>query len=167
MRKNCTTMMSPNGVLEKKYEGTQTEVELNILLRNVDPNDDRSIYVNKSIDNITIKGNYAYLGSNEGLQILDISNPSNPNKVGHYKTQNQINDIAIEGICVYITENEFGLRVIDISNIANPKEVGYYKINSTLILHLAVRKNFIYLTTQSDLFVLQHLFVNKGETNKK
>jgi hypothetical protein len=91
--------------------------------------------------NIYVSGKYAYVTSldDDGLSIIDISDPTNPTEVGYINdTERQgtaqlldgAQGIYVSGKYAYIISNEDkGLSIIDISNSSNPTEVGY--INDT------------------------------------
>ncbi|MDP8240185.1 MAG: hypothetical protein P9X24_13935 [Candidatus Hatepunaea meridiana] len=75
-----------------------------------------------------VRGDYAYVATElSGLQILDISNPENPELVGYW------DDNPLEAQCVYVSGDyayitdgkQSGLRIIDISDPENPTETGY------------------------------------------
>jgi hypothetical protein len=71
-------------------------------------------------------GNYAYIGNGPAMDILDISNPNTPARVGRFITQGMVRDICVSGNYAYIANYDKGLRVIDISNPAAPTEAGFY-----------------------------------------
>jgi hypothetical protein len=87
-----------------------------------------------SIGGVAVAGHYAFLtepnlrwnGSNwaGALQILDVSNPSNPVPVGVFETT-EVGSVSASGgyACVAVGG---GLQVIDVSNPANPVCVGSY-----------------------------------------
>gem|GEM_PF-5796488 len=77
----------------------------------------------------TIDGNYLYVGleTDNRLDILDISTPSNPFVAGSYSPAttgiNYVSGVAVKNGYAYITEYHNGVRVIDVSNPAQPSEV--------------------------------------------
>jgi hypothetical protein len=76
---------------------------------------------------VDVVGNYAYIADRDGgLQIFDISNPSNPVHVGAYDFNQQgiAQAIDVVGNLAYLAVGEAGLQIIDISNPANPTFVG-------------------------------------------
>jgi hypothetical protein len=74
---------------------------------------------------VVISGNYAYLadGTN-GLQVINISNPANPQRVGGYDTRGRSLGVVLSGNYAYVADDFAGLQVIDVSNPANPRRVG-------------------------------------------
>jgi len=94
---------------------------------------------------VAVAGNYAYVtetprwtGSNSvggGLQVIDVSDPANPVRVGGYDTIGSAQGVAVAGNYAYLTETPRwtgsnsvggGLWVIDVSDRANPVRVGDY-----------------------------------------
>ncbi len=76
---------------------------------------------------VDVAGNYAYIADRDGgLQIFDISNPSNPVHVGAYDFNQQgiAQAIDVVGNLAYLAVGEAGLQIIDISNPANPTLAG-------------------------------------------
>ncbi len=78
---------------------------------------------------VAVNGNYAYVGVSGGLQVIDVSNPANPQRVGGYATNrwgSDGSDVAVSGNYAYVAATLEGLLVIDVSNPANPQRVGGY-----------------------------------------
>ncbi|MHA2053093.1 MAG: LVIVD repeat-containing protein, partial [Candidatus Hodarchaeales archaeon] len=75
---------------------------------------------------VDVINDYAYIadGSN-GLVIIDISTPSNPQVIGQIGTTNALG-VFINGSSAYIADGQDGLAIIDISNPQNPSIVGRY-----------------------------------------
>ncbi|MBE9263269.1 hypothetical protein IQ224_14180 [Microcystis sp. LEGE 00066] len=75
---------------------------------------------------VTIVGNYAY-AVGDTLEIIDISNPSNPIFKGNYdNTSGYAFDVQIVGNYAYLADWDSGLQIIDISNPTNPTLKGNY-----------------------------------------
>ncbi len=70
---------------------------------------------------ITIEGNYAYVGGYNGLRILDITDKTKPIEVGRIDTPGTARKPAINGNIVYLADFDSGLQVIDVSDRSNPK----------------------------------------------
>ena len=95
---------------------------------------------------VAFAGNYVYVanGSSDvpigpsltgdfGLEVIDVSVPTNPTEVGFYDTPEWADGVAIAEGYAYIAAGiivpgeSYGiLRVVDVSNAANPTEVGFY-----------------------------------------
>lgn len=95
---------------------------------------------------VAVSGDYAYVAAGS-LQVIEVSDPVQPRRIGHYDTQfgsGRITDVAISGHYAYVA-HEAGLDVIDISNPALPRRVGgEHSLN--LIEHLAVAAGRAYLS---------------------
>ena len=66
------------------------------------------------------------LDEENGLQILDVSNPSSPTKIGEFTTGSLTKTVHVQGNYAYIANYENGLRILDIRNPEMPTEVGYF-----------------------------------------
>jgi len=72
---------------------------------------------------IEILGNYAYIADfDTGFHIVDISNPSNPQGIGHYNISEAL-DLAIYGNYAFIVTLDYGFYIFDISNPSSPQLV--------------------------------------------
>jgi hypothetical protein len=70
-------------------------------------------------------------GKDEGLVILDISNPANPIKIGNYDTDGNAMKITLsrDETKAYIADDSNGLVITDISDLTNPIKIGHYDTN--------------------------------------
>ncbi|AKI98000.1 LVIVD repeat-containing protein [Kosmotoga pacifica] len=71
-------------------------------------------------------GNREYIyaaGGLEGLFIFDVSDPVNPQLIGHYDTAGRAWGVAVAGDYAYVADGSNGLVIIDISDPENPKMV--------------------------------------------
>jgi hypothetical protein len=82
---------------------------------------------------VFVSENYAYVGAHQymrapwwsGLQILDVSNPSNPILTGTCDTRSWPSDVFVSGNYAYVSGG-YGMEIIDISNASNPTLTGFY-----------------------------------------
>ena len=66
---------------------------------------------------LALSGNYAYMASDPGgLQVIDVSDPANPQRVGRCDTSGSALDVAVSGNYAYVADGNAGLQVIDVSN---------------------------------------------------
>ncbi|TET10310.1 MAG: hypothetical protein E3J86_06095 [Candidatus Thorarchaeota archaeon] len=73
------------------------------------------------VTEVCIDGNYAFISSGFGeTQILDISDPSNLDVLGHLPISELTLDIAVSGSTVYVARPNSGLRLIDVGNLNSP-----------------------------------------------
>jgi hypothetical protein len=83
-----------------------------------------------SAETVRVVGSLAYLTDVNGdVQILDISNPVAPARVGGYDTNGYANGIEVRGDLAYIAAGDAGLEILDVSNPAAPALVGGYDTN--------------------------------------
>ncbi len=79
-----------------------------------------------SIEDIEVSGNYLYLiGLNSGLQIMDITVPSNPILINNITQYIRLTSITVEGNYIYLTSEEGNFTILDCSNPSSVFEVGY------------------------------------------
>jgi hypothetical protein len=80
------------------------------------PGDARAVFVS---------GNYAYVADfGPGLQVIDVSDPTNPSIVGSVDTPDRASGVFVSGNHAYVADRDSGLQVIDISDPENPTIVG-------------------------------------------
>ncbi|MDH6097254.1 hypothetical protein NWP21_00005, partial [Anabaenopsis sp. FSS-46] len=72
---------------------------------------------------VTVVGNYAY-SVGDTLEIIDVSNPTNPTRTGGYNISGW--GVQVVGNYAYIADGNDGLQIIDISNPANPTRTSGY-----------------------------------------
>ncbi len=76
---------------------------------------------------VYISGIYAYMADREdGLEIIDISDPTTPVEVGQIYDGGETYKVYISGIYAYMVDREDGLEIIDISDPTSPVEVGQF-----------------------------------------
>lgn len=79
---------------------------------------------------VFITNNYAYVADDDGgLQIINISNPSNPTLTGNYDTLNSAWDVFVAGSYAYVADggiHGYGLKIINVSNPSSPTSTGTY-----------------------------------------
>ncbi|POZ50708.1 Calx-beta domain-containing protein [Methylovulum psychrotolerans] len=79
-----------------------------------------------NLQEIIFKNGLAYISASEnGLQVLDVSNPESPTKVGSFKLYYGI-DVDLSGNLAYNADSSYGLRILDVSNPNAPVEIGGY-----------------------------------------
>jgi len=76
---------------------------------------------------VYVSGSYAYVAAYEdGLKVIDISDPTNPVEVGHFNYIGYAHHVYVSGSYAYVVTWQDGLKVIDISDPTNPVEVGHF-----------------------------------------
>ena len=86
---------------------------------------------------VFIKNNIAYLvDGSDGLEILDVSDPSNIQELG--QINNEVGSLYTRKVFVsddvaYLAVKNNGLRLIDISDPSNPTKIGLYGNNCSIL----------------------------------
>jgi hypothetical protein len=94
---------------------------------------------------VAVAGNYAYVADEyAGLQVIDVSSPTNCVRVGGYDIDGLAYGVAVAGSYAYVACQVAGLHVIDISDPTNPERVGGSRTNG-YAWGVAVADNNIYL----------------------
>jgi hypothetical protein len=118
---------------------------------------------------ITIDGNYAYLGymyGPEGTSIVDISDPRNPkmlttimleNKQSHSHKVRVIGDVMVVNSEERpVTDQDYddgGVRIYDIKDRSNPKLIRFLKTHGKGVHRFDMDEDYLYLSTEAEGFV--------------
>ena len=82
-------------------------------------------YLPPGVLDVAVSGHHAYLaGGEEGLQVIDITDPTSPRFVGSANTPGIALGVAVSGHHAFIADYYSGLRVFDVSNPQNPEFAG-------------------------------------------
>ncbi len=104
-----------------------------------------------SVADIDLSPPYAYTVGGQSFQILDISDPTNPQKIGAYSTTDSNESfvsVDVQGTYAYVGTYNHGLRILDISDPTSPSEVGEYTPSSPYpidFVDVKVRGNYVYI----------------------
>jgi hypothetical protein len=83
--------------------------------------------ITNTIYSVAVRGRYAYVGMDNRLAVIDISDVEWPVIVGQSGAlPGDPDHITVDGDYAYVANGYTGLRVINISNPMNPVEVGAY-----------------------------------------
>lgn len=111
-----------------------------------------SSYLGFGIETIFPYGNNLFIGTQTGMQIFDISNPSLLIKLSTYQHIYSCDPVVAEGNYAYVTLNSNNswcgrftnqLEIVDISNLYNPKRIKEYPMNGPL--GLGVDGNLLFI----------------------
>jgi len=126
----------------------QNDITLTIVGSVQTPDDAKGVFVS---------GNYAYVATDdEGLQVVDISDPENPEIVGSLEIQNSGRAWLVhvsDGYAYVVSDlgGTFSLEAIDISDPENPASSGYFGTQgSPQDLH--VSGNYAYVVWETSTF---------------
>jgi hypothetical protein len=102
-----------------------------------------------NVMDVAAAGHYAYVVG-DGLQVIDISSPSKPRRVGGL--EGGYGHLAVANNYVYVVGN--GFEVIDISDPASPRRAGACAFNGESTSEVAVSGNYAYLADRASLHVI-------------
>lgn len=75
---------------------------------------------------LEIGDSYAYITTNNGLLVIDITNPKKPNKISSLKLGQPVFALKVRDEKAYLAASDNGLVIVDISDSENPVIVGKY-----------------------------------------
>jgi hypothetical protein len=105
-------------------------------------------------EGIAVTGDYAYLAAGEaGLQIIDVSTPANPHRIGFKDTPGTARDVAVVNHHAFLADGSNGLLVIDVSAPTSPVTVGFHPIPGEA-RRLDVATDLVYLAASSGLHII-------------
>ncbi|OJH48801.1 PGF-pre-PGF domain-containing protein [Methanohalophilus portucalensis] len=97
---------------------------------------------------VDISGNYAYVADDDnGLLVLDVSNPESPSYAGEHTNyafnNNNAEDIEVSGNYAYIADDHNGLVILDINNPSSPVLAGIYDADRAV--NIDIFDNHVYI----------------------
>ena len=101
--------------------------------------------IKTDIKEVTISERDAHLPELDCFEIIDVSNPSNPFKVGSCYIPSYVFGVYVSGNYAYTAAYEAGLRIIDISDPTSPFVVGYYDTIGNYDYEVYVLGNYAYV----------------------
>ena len=104
--------------------------------------------VTSSALDVKVSGNYALLQMVFRIEMINVSNPANPNLAGHTNTAGSSVGVAVSGTYAFVANVFCGLQVFDIANPANPMLLPAHNM---VIPHeaVAVSGNYAYVAASS------------------
>jgi hypothetical protein len=94
---------------------------------------------------IAVTNNYAYVAyAYDGIQILDVSEPNEVVKIGHYNDGGKAVGIFVSENYIYIADYYSGLEIIDFSNLLAPHKVGQY-YDGGAVYDVEINRNYAYI----------------------
>lgn len=108
-------------------------------------------------DVVAVQGDYAYITGRKYLNILDISQPERPVKVGSvtisYISNEPVFDVVISGSFAYVATTD-GMTVIDISRPTDPFVVNHYDPGFYAVMDIEIVGDYAYLIVGGDLSIV-------------
>jgi hypothetical protein len=119
----------------------------------------------ENVQDLCLKGNYAYLLENNSLVTLDISNPASPQSVSNYQpTTNygSFQQIALDGNRLYLKNYSGQFVILDIGNPAIPVEIGSYSFPDNYYFS-AFHGNYAYLFSTNLVHIIDMTTPSAGK----
>jgi len=97
---------------------------------------EKEVYLSGSVETVFIADTYLYVGTSNGMHILDLSNPAAPNLLSTYQHITACDPVVVEGDRAYVTlrsGNTCGgtadlLEVVDISDKYEPQRLSSFSM---------------------------------------
>jgi hypothetical protein len=102
------------------------------------------------VSDVDVAGNHAYVNN---LEVVDVSDPSDPFLSGSFDTEHVAYDIVVSGNYAYIAAGENGLVIMDISNPASPALMGTY-VTTVVSNDVDVVGNYAYVADEINGLVI-------------
>jgi hypothetical protein len=104
---------------------------------------------------VTLAGNRAFTLAGDRMNILDVSQPEAPQRLGTYRVANGINtwQVAVAGNHAYLATDSLGVQTIDVSDPAAPRRTSVFR-GSSQFATVAVEGNLLVAAGYDGLFFL-------------
>ena len=113
------------------------------------------VYGSGDYVDIVLVGNLVYLASeNAGVDVLDITDPTSPVRVGQYQTQGSARELLLtgHGLVVLVRDGDiYRIDVLDLSQGPDPVRLVGLEIADTHVANFAVSGDLLFLNTTVDL----------------
>lgn len=91
-----------------------------------------------------VEGNLAFISNGGGMDILDISDPQIPKRIGRFITNDLVYGIYVIDNYAYVANRYSGLRIIDISDPSSPQQVGLFETGG-FVVKVFVKDSYAYV----------------------
>ncbi len=106
--------------------------------------------INERALGVAIKDDLAFIANHDqGLEILNISNPSKPEKISSIKVPNYAEEVYIFHNVAIVTSKYNGLVFVNIANPHNPTIIKILEL-STTVVEVGMRYNLLHIMTEND-----------------
>jgi hypothetical protein len=107
-----------------------------------------------SAEAVYIENGIAYIANyNQGLEILNITDPSRPKKLANYKTTGFALEVHLKDGFAYVSQSSFGVAVINVENPSKPYLASTISPGG-LVKEIDIRDNLLHIITQFNGFYL-------------
>jgi hypothetical protein len=97
---------------------------------------------------VRVQDNHAFVTDNDGITILDISEPSRSRRIGSIPLADGAFGIHLENNLLYIAADEEGFAIADINDVTNPVTLGEYFIGGSAN-EVDVEGSYAYVTVMN------------------
>jgi len=104
-------------------------------------------------EDIHVKGDFAYCAAyGSGLDIINISDKTNPKKVSNCDTSGYARGIYVKGNYAFVADYDNGLVIINVSDPSSPSIVGNYDNSGSgvYVYDVFIKDNYAYLVEGDD-----------------
>jgi hypothetical protein len=77
------------------------------------------------INEIYVQDKIAFIAQDDGLDIVNVSNPLSPYRLSHGTSEDYAYGVKVDGNLAYIANNQDGVLLLDVSNPSSPREISY------------------------------------------
>jgi hypothetical protein len=109
---------------------------------------------------VVVAGDYAYVADWAGLVIIDITDKTDPKRVGGYDTSGWAYGVVVAGDYAFVADYDNGLVIIDITDKTDPKRVGGYDTSGDAY-SVAVAGDYAYIADGSNGLVIIEIITEK------
>ncbi len=74
-----------------------------------------TLVLDKPALDLVVDGDFAYVGTDVGVTIVDIADPAHPHVVGQVTTGGQVLGLALKGSHLYLANRTKDFQVVDVS----------------------------------------------------
>ena len=97
-----------------------------------------------NINEIQVQNNVAYIAEDGGLDIVNVTNPSNPSRYSLGTSDDYAYDVRVSGQYAFISNNNNGVLVLNVSNPSNPQQTSYLQ-TTDIALATTINGNIVYV----------------------
>ncbi|HUU78765.1 MAG TPA: hypothetical protein VMX55_10490 [candidate division Zixibacteria bacterium] len=92
-----------------------------------------------------ISDEVAFLATSDGLEIIDVSNKTNPQLISEYPLADTTRSVFVQGDFAYLARNTVGVEVVNISDLSNPEKADYFCDDSAYNIDVFVAGDYAYV----------------------
>jgi len=114
---------------------------------------------------LALQDGYVYMSlSNEGLVVVDVSDPSDASLAGQYDTLGVAEGVDVDGDHAYVADGENGLVIVDVSDPTDPALAGSVSTGSDVAEDVFIDGNYAYMANGEDGLVIVDVSVKSAPT---